>query len=237
MAAYFIGDTERGGPRLYREFQPGEPGSIASALELITSGPRDPDYYTAWPEGSLSAGTSDIEVIIVDLGDASLLERPAGMDAATAKAAVQQVVYSVQAAVQRRTPVWFMLDGEVAETVYDVDTREPLMNAPVLQTLSHLNITTPEQGATVSGTIDLTGVSNGFEGTVAWELRRGAEVVKRGAGTAEGWMEDRLFPFEVSIPLDGVPPGDYTIWATTDDPTGGTEGVGAMTDSKEITVR
>ena len=30
--------------------------------------------------------------------------------------------------------------------------------------------------------------------------------------------------------------GDYTIWATTDDPTGGTEGAGAMTDSKEFTI-
>ena len=79
----------------------------------------------------------------------------------------------------------------------------------------------------------------GFLGSHLCEalVRRGDEVVKKGAWSAAGWMEDKLFPFEVSIDLAGVAPGDYTVWATTDDPTGGTEGSGAMTDDKDVTIR
>ncbi len=235
-ALYFIGDTERGGPRLYREFQTGTGEPLAAAIDLLTGTPKDPDYRTAWPEGSLSPGGVDGEVITVNLDDPALQERPADMDKATARAAVQQVVYTAQAAVQQRTPVWFMVDGEVAQTVYGVPTADPVGNGSILQHLSHMNITTPEQGAGVSGTLELTGVANSFEASAGWELRQGDKVVKKGPWMADGWMEDKLFPFEVSVDLAGVAPGDYTIWATTDDPTGGTEGSGAMTDSKDITI-
>ena len=33
-----------------------------------------------------------------------------------------------------------------------------------------------------------------------------------------GWGEDRLFPFEVTFDLTGVPPGDYVVDLATDDP-------------------
>ena len=241
VPVYYIGDTERGGPRLYREFQRAAGDPFQAAVALLTGTPLDPDYRTAWPAGSITGvsfdGVGADGVIGVRLADPSYAARPAGMSAEEAEAAIMQVVYTVQAAVQARARVDFNVGAKRLDTVFGVDTSEPLSNGSILEHLSHLNITTPEQGATVSGRLELTGVSNGFEASVGWELRRGDEVVKRGAGMAEGWMEDKLFPFEVSIPLDGVPPGDYTIWATTDDPTGGTEGVGAMTDSKDVTIR
>ncbi|WP_426245327.1 Gmad2 immunoglobulin-like domain-containing protein [Nocardioides sp. LHG3406-4] len=232
---YFIGDTDRGGPRLYREFQAGDV-SLTSALELLSGTPKDPDYRTAWRAGSFDGVEDDGDVISVRFADDSMSAAKPGMSRAEATAAVQQVVYTVQAVAQRRAPVQFMVDDARAQTVYGVPTAEPVTNAPVLEALSHMNITTPEQGATVSGTMKLSGVANSFEASSGWELRRGDEVVKKGVWMADGWMEDKLFPFELSIDLAGVAPGDYTIWATTDDPTGGTEGVGAMTDSKDVTV-
>ena len=50
-------------------------------------------------------------------------------------------------------------------------------------------------------------------------------------------MEPKLFPFETTVDVSGLKPGDYTFWATTDDPSGGTEGIGAMTDDKSFTVQ
>ncbi len=44
VAAYFVGDTPRG-PRLYREFQQVvDPSPGLAGLELLESGPVDPDY-------------------------------------------------------------------------------------------------------------------------------------------------------------------------------------------------
>ncbi|WP_248581127.1 Gmad2 immunoglobulin-like domain-containing protein [Nocardioides sp. InS609-2] len=233
---YFIGDTERGGPRLYREFQAGDL-SLETALDLLSDGPTDPDYRTAWQKGSFDGVEDDGDVISVRFADDSLNTPLPGMSEAEAQAAVQQVVYTVQAVAQRRAPVQFMINDGPAQTVYGVNTAEPITNAPILEALSHMSITDPEQGTTVSGTLELSGVANSFEASSGWELRQGDKVVKKGVWMAEGWMEDKLFPFAESIKLDGVAPGDYTIWATTDDPTGGTEGVGAMTDSKDITIQ
>lgn len=241
VPVYYIGDTERAGPRLYREFQRAEGDRFEAAVALLTGTPLDPDYRTAWPAGSISGASFDgvgaDGRFGVTLADASLAQRPAEMSPDEAAAAVQQVVYTLQAAAQARASVTFYADDEPLATVYGVDTSEALGNAPILSALNHLNITTPEQGATVSGTLELSGVANSFEASAGWELRQGDTVVKKGPWMADGWMEERLFPFEVSIDLAGVAPGDYTIWATTDDPTGGTEGFGAMTDDKDVTIK
>ncbi len=240
VPVYYIGDTDRGGPRLYREFQAAAGDPFEAAVDLLTGTPLDPDYRTAWKPGSISGVSFDGDgadgTFSVTLADASLSQRPADLTAEEATAAVQQVVYTLQAAAQARASVTFYADGGPLDTVYGVDTSKPLANAPILATLSHMSITTPEQGATVSGTLELSGVANSFEASSGWELRQGDKVVKEGYWMADGWMEEKLFPFDVSIDLDGVPPGDYTIWATTADPTGGTEGVGAMNDSKDITI-
>ena len=49
-------------------------------------------------------------------------------------------------------------------------------------------------------------------------------------------MEDRLFPFEVELPLDGVT-GEVVVRCETDDPSGGAEGNGPAVDTRTITVK
>jgi hypothetical protein len=121
--------------------------------------------------------------------------------------------------------------------VFGVPTAEPLANGPMLDVLSHVNLTSPEQASAVNGdALSVTGVGNSFEANVGWEVRQGDKVLKDGFATMEGWMEPKLFPFEVDVDVSDLPPGDYTLWVTTDDPTGGTEGIGAMTDDKDFTI-
>jgi hypothetical protein len=236
VAAYYVGDTERAGPRLYREFQGGEGEALPAAVTALTAGPDDPDYRTAWSGGQLRSASYDGEVVTVVV-DPAVRSRPGDMSQAEARAAVQQVVYTVQAAVQERAPVQFATDANPIDQVFGVPTSEPLANDPALDVLSHMSITSPEQGETVSGdTLRATGVGNGFEASVGWRILRGDEVVDEGAGIMEGWMEPRLFPWEVEVDVSGLEPGQYTFWVTTDDPTGGTEGIGAMTDDREFTV-
>ncbi len=235
-AGYFIGDTDRAGPRLYREFQrvTGEP--LDAAVSLLTGGPLDPDYRTAWQGGQLASASYDGEVISVVV-DPGARTRPAGMSKAEARAAVEQVVYTMQAAVQERAPVQFRTTDNPIDMVFGVPTSEPIVNGPMLTVLSHANLTSPEQGAVVDGgTLTASGVGNSFEANLGWEIRQGDTVVDEGFATMAGWMGEKLFPFEIEVDVSGLAAGEYTFWVTTDDPTGGTEGIGAMTDDREFTI-
>lgn len=235
-AAYFIADTDRAGPRLYREFQRADGEPLEAAVEVLTAGPLDSDYRTAWQGGQLASATYDGDVISVVV-DASVRTRPGGMSKPEAAAAVEQVVYTMQAAVQERAPVQFRTSDNPIDMVFGVPTSEPIVNGPMLDVLSHVNLTSPEQGAVVDGgTLSVTGVGNSFEANVGWEIRQGDAAVQDGFATMAGWMEPKLFPFEVEVDVSGLAPGDYTFWVTTDDPTGGTEGIGAMTDDKDFTI-
>ena len=237
VAVYYVGDTERAGPRLYREFQRGSGEALAAGIDALTGAPLDGDYRTMWQGSQITDASYDGDVISVVV-DPAVRTRPGSMSKAEARAAVEQVIYTLQAAVQERAPVQFRTADNPIDQVFGVPTSEPLANGPMLDVLSHLNLTSPEQGTVVDdGTLEITGVGNSFEANVGWEIRRGDEVVMDGFATMTGWMEPKLFPFETTADVSDLPPGDYTLWATTDDPTGGTEGIGAMTDDKEFVVR
>jgi hypothetical protein len=157
-----------------------------------------------------------------------------------ARMAVEAVIYTLQAAGQARAPVQFYLAGNPVDQVYGVPTSEALSNGPVLDTLSHVSLTTPEEGAVVRGdTLEVTGVASSFEANVVARLQRyeGTEVMAQVPFTAEGWMGEKLFPFSGEIDISGVPAGRYILMVMTDDPSGGAEGSGAFTDTRIIEVR
>lgn len=239
VPVYYLGDGPNGSV-LYREFQQGSGEDVLStALEAAVSGtPLDPDYRTVWPDGTAlqQVGVENDAIVVGLTGDLS--DRPADMSERDARMAVQQLVYTAQAANGAgRVPVRFQLDGAPTDTLLGVPTADPVNAASPLKTLSLVSITTPESGQTLSGTFEATGLINNFEANVHWEILQGDEVVKDGVGIAEGWLEPKLFPFAVEVDLAGLQPGDYEFRVSTDDPSGGTEGnVGIHTDTKTFTV-
>lgn len=236
VPAYFLGDTTRG-PRLFREYdlRTGTADPLADALAELQDAPDDPDYWTPWPEGSLTGLTLRGDVYTVELGDASLHDRPAGMTAQEAEMAIQQVVYTVQAAVQDRAPVQFVLDGNPINEVYGVPTSEPLANAKETEVLNQVQVNDPVEGQQVSGTFTARGAADSFEANVPWQIKQGETVVLSGAAMADGWM-GRLYPWEARIDVSGLEPGTYTFVAMTDDPSGGAEGAGPWSDTRTIVV-
>jgi hypothetical protein len=243
VPVYFAGETPRG-LRLYREFQPGIGADplLASASASVAGDSLDPDYLSLWPEGSgVASVTADgADILTVDVTGAPH-DLPSGMSQEDAQLALQQVIYSVQAAHgQGRVGVQFLLDGGRTDQVLGQPTSEPLANAPILETLSHVSLTTPSEGDVVAaGPLQVEGVANSFEANVVVRVQRweGTAVVAEQPFTAEGWMEEKLFPFSGTIDLSDVPPGDYVLIAMTDDPSGGAEGFGAFTDTRRITVK
>ena len=236
VPVYFVAQTPQG-PRLYREFRKVDATNpLEGAAALLTSGDAlDPDYRTLFPGGAFTAVHQTGTSIVAEVADDGWQTAPAGMTQEEAKLAVQSLVYTLQGVAQSRLPVlvsvgsssdWVPLFGEFRSRGFT--------NAPQLDVSAFVNVTTPAEGARVSGSFTASGVSSSFEATVPWQIRQGDQVVKKGFTTAEGWM-DKLYPFATEVDVSDLAPGTYTFVAMTDDPSGG-EGGGPTEDSKTITV-
>ena len=154
-----------------------------------------------------------------------------------ARASVQQVVYTLQAYAQERLPVEFTTADGPVDQVLGTATVEPQTAATPVDVLSLVNLTVPDEGQAVSGRLAVEGVANSYEGNVLWTLQDDAgQTVDEGFFTAEGSMGNQLYPFTGEIDLATVEPGTYTLEVRTDDPSGGTEGPGAFSDTRTIVI-
>jgi hypothetical protein len=250
MGIYFLGDTPQG-PRLYREFRSvlvsPHVVPITSAVMLAMGNassqqipvPLDPDYRSMWPSHTI-VDLGDVvhgrAVISLNNESTDLAVRPTGMSAREAELSVQQLVYTVQAAMQDREPVRFQINQKDVPRLLGVDVSQPVAAEPQLDVLALVNVTEPAEGTVVRGSFTAHGVASSFEANVPWEIRQGSTVLKRGSSTASGWT-DGLYPWTTdAIDVSDLAPGSYTFAALTDDPSGG-EGAGPMTDTRTIVVR
>ena len=238
VPVYFVGTTPQG-PRLFREFRRVEADNpLAEAAALMTAGDvADRDYRTLYPSGTFESIVYDDAAasFVVELPDDSWKTRTQGMSPAAAKLAVQQLVYTLQGVQQERAPVIVRLGG-TSTTLFGIDTANGVDALPQLDVLGLVNITTPEEAQTVSGTFSAEGVASSFEATVPWQIRQGDTVVKEGFSTASGWL-DKLYPWQTDVDVSDLEPGEYTFVAMTDDPSGGAEGAGPTEDTKTIIVQ
>lgn len=263
---YYAGEAA-GGLRLFREFQQVEGEALTEAAKLVDGGtPLDPDYRTLWPGDTVTSAKVTGRTITVTLNDDAFTERPDGMTEHEAWLAIQQMVHTLQGVEQTEAPVRFVRpapepqstevpegtesptttipavpEGEAVapypSTLFGVDVSTPVRRAKWMNALAMVNVSVPSQDGTVTGSVlDAEGVASSFEATVPWQILRDDEVVLEGFTTAEGWM-DKLHPWHTSIDLSDLDPGAYTFVAMTDDPSGGAEGPGPTSDSKEFTLQ
>ena len=238
VPVYFVGDGPGGKPRLFREFHRVTGDPLTEAARLVAGGgqPDDPDYRTLWPQVELSAGYSPDGIIVVDVPSDAFTDRPDGMTKRDARLAMQQLVYTLQGVQQERAPV-LVKRGGTDFRLFGLPTDREHTAASPLRTLNLVNITSPTEGGTVTGdTLTVTGVANSFEASGPCRLIVAGEEVAVEGYQSDGWMEDRLFPFEVDLPLDGVS-GEVVVQCETDDPSGGAEGNGPSIDTRTITVQ
>jgi hypothetical protein len=221
LAVYYLGSGPRG-TVLYREFSPAPSSGtpLEQALAGLMRKPADPDYRTPWRAGWLRAASTGSGAIQVELGGAPE-SRPPSMTGRDASESVQQVVYTLQAALQRRDPVVFTRNGNPVTTVLGVPTSLPVSQGPPLDVLSRMSITNPGEGQVLPrGRLVVTGVNNSFEATVVVQLKRGGHAYKTKPGIASGYLAERLFPWRVVVNTSKLSPGRYTLVASTDDPSG-----------------
>ena len=239
VPVYYVGDTPHG-PRLYREFDPGTDGTdpVMTAVSAAAAGTAlDPDYRSAWPQDTtvLSVDATP-DLITIDL-QGNLHDRPAGMTKAEAELALQQLIYTAQAAYgEGRVPVQFLLDGSHTDLLLGEPASEGLSEAPQIDVLALVNLSDPSEGQQVSGTLHVTGVACTFEANVPWQLLQGTKVVDSNAFMAEQGCDGvKLYPFAGDIDLSGLAAGTYTLRIQEDDPSDG-EGPGPMSDTRTIVI-
>ncbi len=237
VAVYYVGDTPSG-PRLFREFRtPAEDGeTLTVAIGMaVTADPLDPDYRVPWPAGTTAAASydeaGDLLTVDVGAGGTGLRTRPAGMSGAEARMALEQLMYTAQAAVQARPPVRFLLDGEITDQLLGEPVSEPLAQGDPMEVQGPVWVITPQDGDEVEGTFGVEGRGAFFEANVSWQVLQGDRVVKDGFGTATECCT--LASYEFSV--EGLPPGDYVLRVYDADVSGG-EGPGEQEDTKRLTV-
>jgi hypothetical protein len=203
-------------PRLYRETHrvPVDEGMSdveAAVRELAGSTPDDPDYVNPWSDADLRSVDVQANRVVVEVGEPLRDE------------VAQQLAHTVQAAAGQQTEVVVRSDAfEPRDTV--------VQPASPLEAFARIWVTTPAQRATVDSPVTFTGMAATFEGNVAYEIKRGQEVVAGGATIAAGGMGSWS---EWSF-TERLQPGDYTLVTFDEDPAlGGRRDV----DTKDFTVR
>jgi hypothetical protein len=240
VPVYYVGET-RGSVRLFREFHRLEKESVEAAqvsgalAEALTDSALDPDYRSDWPEGTSVSGVNidgvtTNDAVWIDLTGSDLRDRPAGMSQEEATMAVQQLVHTAQAVLQKRHPIEFMVDGEPVDTLLGEPVAERAIAGNPMEVQAPVWIISPQEGDTVGTTFVVDGRGIFFEANVSWQLLQDGEVVDEGFTTAQDGMSLASYSFEVT-----AEPGDYVLRVYDADMSGG-EGNGEAEDTKAITV-
>jgi Immunoglobulin-like domain of bacterial spore germination/Sporulation and spore germination len=238
VPVYYVGQTSHG-QRLFREFHEsnGHPALVQAVTEAVDVGASDPDYQTGWPKGTtLGArftGSGNGGLITVDLqprDGTSLHNRPAGMSRTAASLALQQLVYTAEAATGTSAPVQFLLGGHHTDKILGQPASKPVTRASADAVLAQVWIIDPSEGSRVKTGFTVTGLAAAFEANVQWELKQGHTVVNSGFTTAKQCCTMAPYSFRVT-----APPGAYTLVVHDSDPSGG-EGLGVWRDTKDITI-
>ena len=238
VPVYFVTETTRG-DRLAREFHnvPAPDGPLAAAVTtMLTSRANDPDYdASAWlPDTEVRRVEVTNDVIEVDLTGQT--DYTSVRDE-VAQLAVQQLVYTVTAAASDAgqngaLPVQILVDGEPPARMWgELDLSQPVARANQLDVRQLVQINNPAEGAVVGPAVTIDGEAAVNEANLVWEIRQDGEVIEDGFTTAKECCRFAEFGFTVDLE-----PGSYTVTVSESDDSGGAEGFGPMSDTKNFSV-
>lgn len=229
LPAYFVGRTgDDGGFGLYREFiratvpATTDDAKARAAVALAMSAQpfgAEAGYLQAWGSTRVEGVTVTAARITVSLSGPG----GTGLDREVQRLAVQQLVWTAQAAVGKGTiPVTFRL-GDGSSALFGRFPAAALYNRPptpeYYRDLAPVWITQPTRGQAVkAGTrIHLAGEACVFEATLQWSLTRGDSPVRNGMAMASIGAPGRGTWAVDLPPLDA---GTYTVsawWASPKD--------------------
>lgn len=218
VPVYYLGPVADGSTKLvlFREFtstqvpSPGEPADQATTAlqEAVVGGPPGAPYRPMWRGVRVDRVTVTSSEIGVTLSTGAK-----GLDPAEGRIAVQQLVWTAQAAVNEgNLPVRFSLADGSTTLAGDLTTGQTYLRPTgeaAAQLLSPVWISEPSRGqALKAGPVKVTGVASTFEANVQWRVLRAGQVVASGHTTASVSAPGRGTYEFTTGPL---PVGDYAV--------------------------
>jgi hypothetical protein len=221
LPVYFVGPIGDSKPtyKLFREFvrtsvgaTPSDRAKAALVLAINAQPYSNTDgYLQPWSGQTIGAVRVTPQLITVDLANAG--NPDAAVTQEVRRLAVQELVWTATAAVQKSVPVRFTVNGSPAAlfgTIASTGSFTRPAAAESWRDLAPIWVDSPtrDQVLPAGKAVTVTGQATVFEASLAWDLRRGATTVKQGHTTASIGAPDRG---QYSIELGVLPSGTYTI--------------------------
>ena len=222
LPAYFVGANSTAGDQfgLYREFvrtavpvgaTPAEKAKTAVAVAMnAQSFTGYEPYVQPWSGTSVTDVTVTPSLITITLSDPGA----SGFTAAQTKLAVQELIWTAQAAVGQGTiPVKFVV-ANGSPTLFGTYPTAQTYNRPAkdleYEVLAPIWITTPvrNQVFPAGASVVAAGQSCAFEGTTQWQLKKSGTTVKSGVATASSGCPTRG---TWQVKLGALGAGSYTF--------------------------
>lgn len=197
----------RSSVRLYRTWSKVSGHPAVEAIRIMTTKrPGDPDYYSVWQGAQVNTVTRSKGLVTVDFKALP----SARLDAGTADVAAQQLIYTVQGALQTggTEPVQITQRGQAGAKLFgQIDTSTPLGRAQAADVQAMVWIDTPIDGQVTSNPVTVQGTANAFEATVNYQVTnlKTRASTKGFANTKEGM---KFSPFLIELKLA---PGPWQI--------------------------
>lgn len=224
-----VGAREKSAVRLYRTWAKVSGRPAEQAVRIMTSKqPSDPDYYSVWRGAALNTVTRSGGVVTVDFKELP----KATLDSKLARLATQQLVYTVQGALQdNQTPVQVTQAGRSVQKLFgQVDTSAPLGRAQAAEVQALVWIDSPTEDQAVEPKLTVQGVAAAYEATVNYQVTnlKTRETKKSFANTKEG---QKFSPYSFQLTLS---PGPWQVSVYLVSPE---DGRVTDTDTKSILVK
>lgn len=238
VPVYYVMRTPKGA-RLVAELRPVPAlNRLQGAVAALEAQPQDPDYTSYYHPGDLGAAHYDGTRFTAVLTNPAKARR-GRLSQDDARIAVQQLAYTLAAAQggqSAHSAATRVIANGAPTRLFGIATNAGVRPGDQLTTLADINVLSPTDGSTESGTLLAQGLANSPEASVPWKITNAqGTVVKHGSATASGWM-DKLYPWSKKIDISSLPAGRYTFAASTDDEADADEGSGASVDTKSFTI-
>jgi hypothetical protein len=220
LPVYFVGPIGDDKPtyRLFREYLRGtvpvgggDANRVEAAVGLALNAQpfsNTDGYLQPWSGTRVTSATVTREAIELQLSGPGA----DGFDAETQRLAVQELVFTAQAAIQKTLPVRISVEDGSTKLFGSISTDQDFTRPPsdrLYEDLAPIWITSParDQVLPAAKPVVVKGLAIVFEATVSWQLERGTTQVATGHTMASIGAP---MQGEYSIDLGKLTPGDYS---------------------------
>jgi hypothetical protein len=223
LPVYFLGPVGGDKPsyKLHREFirqdlatgaTPADKAKAALTLAINAQPYSNTDgYLQPWSGQTIGDVTVADGVITIDLANSGALNAVVGEE--NKRLAVQELVWTAQAAIQQTLPVRITVQGAAQSLFGTISTDQTFTRPPsdrLYEDLAPIWVTSPgrDQVLPAAKAVVVQGRAIVFEATLSWQLQKGSTQVAAGHTTASIGAPAQG---DYSINLGKLTPGAYSI--------------------------